>query len=78
MTDLDRDYVRGPHRSAHFEENLEWFQSTRDLAETVLCSQCRSEPGRTCVNPITQLPLGRFPAHEVRLRAAQKKQEAKK
>ena len=74
MTDVDRDFVRGP-RGAHYAENLEWFESTRLSAEQVLCPLCRAEAGEHCRNEITAEPLKRFPAHEVRLRAAQKKQE---
>ncbi len=47
----------------------EWLCERHD-AEEVRCPQCAAEPGVTCVNVVTGLPLAGPPAHPARIRLA--------
>lgn len=65
-------YRRGPERSVNYAENLEFFESTRELARRVPCGDCHQPAGQNCVNTISGEPLKRFPAHDHRIQQAKK------
>ncbi len=61
---MSNEYATGPGRF--------WQQmcDERRIAESVPCRYCGAAAGQTCVNPITEEPLAKLPAHLARLRDA--------
>lgn len=61
---MSSEYATGPGR---FWQQM---REERQIAESVPCSYCGAKAGETCVNPFTDEPLAKLPAHLARLRAA--------
>lgn len=61
---MSAGYASGPGRA------WQLMREERQIAESVPCDYCGAEVGRTCVNPLTDKPLAKLPAHLERLRAA--------
>lgn len=75
--EMDDDSVpvfRGPNSSRNYEENLEYFESTRADALRVGCRDCHAPVGQRCVIDRSGTLLTKFPAHPKRVNDAMKRE----